>query len=107
LESKQASKLHYHLLKGTCISSNALSKSCSHTYTKQITYAMHPKREPLHMMNGQSNTSKVVYQLEDKVTWTNCLTLTQDITSTNVHCWKVQSDNLTASNSACEVLIQA
>jgi hypothetical protein len=31
---KQASKLHYHLLKGTCISSNALSKSCSHTYTK-------------------------------------------------------------------------
>jgi hypothetical protein len=35
------------------------------------------------------------------------LTLTQDITSTNMHCWKVQSDNLTAGNSACEVLIQA
>jgi len=35
---KQASKqAAFRLLKGTCISSNALSKSCSHTYTKQIT----------------------------------------------------------------------
>jgi hypothetical protein len=35
---KQASKqAGFRLLKGTCISSNALFKSCSHTYTKQIT----------------------------------------------------------------------